>query len=154
MRPPASAVGAGTYALLLRIDVTEEIAIGRRHRLRLEPGWAVYVGSAFGPGGAAGRLAHHRRPAVRPHWHIDYLGSRAVLRAVWISHDPIRRECLWATVLREDLGGVPPPFRFGASDCRCAAHLHWFADRPVLTAFVAALRVRCPAHAAVLEQVE
>ena len=55
MRPSVSAAGAGTYALLLRIDVTEEIAIGRRHRLRMAPGWAVYVGSAFGPGGAAAR---------------------------------------------------------------------------------------------------
>ena len=152
MRRPASAAGSGTYALLLRIDVTEEIAVGRRHRLRLEPGWAVYVGSALGSGGTAARLAHHRRPAVRPHWHVDYLRSRAVLRVVWISHDPIRRECLWATVLRDDLGGAPPPFRFGASDCRCSAHLYRFLDRPELDAFAAALRVRCPAHAAVLEQ--
>lgn len=152
MKQPAPAPESGTYTLLLRIDAVGEIAVGRRRQLRLEPGWVVYVGSAFGPGGTAARLAHHRRPATHPHWHIDYLRSRAVLRAVWFSHDPIRRECLWATVLREDLGGAPPPFRFGASDCRCPAHLYRFPDRPALATFVATLRARCPAHAAVLEQ--
>ncbi|MGB5065171.1 MAG: GIY-YIG nuclease family protein [Candidatus Competibacter sp.] len=152
MRPLVAAARPGTYALLLRIDVTGEIAVGRRHRLRLEPGWAVYVGSAFGSGGTVARLAHHRQPAIRPHWHIDYLRSCTILRAVWISHDPIHRECLWAAVLREDLGGAPPPFRFGASDCRCAAHFHQFPERPVLATFAAALHARCPAHAAILEQ--
>ncbi len=147
-----SAARPGTYALLLRIDAAGEVAVGRRHRLRLEPGWAVYVGSAFGSGGAAARLAHHRRPVVRPHWHIDYLRNHATLRAIWINHDPSRHECLWATVLREDLGGAPPPFRFGAPDCRCAAHFHQFPERPTLAAFAAALYARCPAHAAVLEQ--
>ncbi len=154
MKLPAPVAGSGTYALLLRIEAAGEIMVGRRCQLRLEPGWVVYVGSAFGPGGTAARLAHHRRPVVRPHWHIDYLRKCAIPRAVWISHDPTRRECLWATVLREDLGGARPPFRFGASDCRCPTHLHRFPDRPALAAFAAALRARCPAHAAVLERAE
>ena len=142
----------GAYALLLRIAVTDFVTIGRHHQLVLAPGWMIYAGSAFGPGGVRGRLMHHRRLAERPHWHIDYLRQYALLEAVWFSHDPIRRECLWAAVLAEDLGGSPPPFRFGASDCRCSAHLYGFRNRPTLVVFAAALRARCPDHAAVVEQ--
>lgn len=141
----------GTYALLLRIAVTDSVSVGRRYRLVLAPGWMVYVGSAFGPGGVAARLAHHRRLADRPHWHIDFLRPYGVLDAVWFSHDPIRRECLWAAVLAGELGGVPPPFRFGASDCRCPAHLYRFRDRPELAVFATALKICCPNHAAVVE---
>jgi len=77
---------SGTYALLLRISgvVTERVAIGRRYQLSLTPGWKVYVGSAFGPGGVAARLAHHRRLAERPHWHIDALRRYAALESVWV----------------------------------------------------------------------
>ena len=144
----------GTYALLLQTGWTtvERVAIGRRYQLPLTPGWRIYVGSALGPGGVAARLAHHRRLAKRPHWHIDALRRYATLETVWFSHDPVRRECLWAAVLAEDLGGSPPPFRFGASDCRCPAHLYGFHDRPLLATFAAALKARCPEHAAVVEQ--
>lgn len=150
-RDPQPDARPGTYALLLRIASTEIALIGRRHRLPLAPGWAVYAGSAFGPGGVAARLAHHRRPAVRLHWHVDYLRRYAALDAVWYSHDSLRRECLWAEMLARELGGGMPPFRFGASDCRCPAHLSLFETRPTLAAFVAALKARVPDHAAVIE---
>ncbi len=142
----------GTYALLLCSTVADIVAIGRRYRLALEPGWMIYIGSAFGPGGVQARLAHHRRLTDRPHWHIDYLRQHAAFEAVWFSHDPMRRECLWAAVLAGELGGSPPPFRFGASDCRCPAHLYGFRNRPALAAFAAAMKARCPEHAAVVEQ--
>lgn len=140
----------GTYALLLQLDVEGSIRIGRRQLLPLTPGWALYVGSAFGPGGMAGRLRHHRRLAARPYWHIDYLRRHAALEAVWYSYDPIHRECLWAETARA-LGGQAPPFRFGASDCRCGAHLSFFELRPALAGFVAALRSRTPDHVEVIE---
>lgn len=137
--------------MLLRIASTEIALIGRRHRLPLAPGWAVYAGSACGPGGVAARLAHHRRPVIQPHWHIDYLRQYGSPETVWFSHDPDRRECLWAEVLARDLGGGLPPFRFGASDCRCPAHLLLFEARPTLAEFVAALQSRVPDHADVIE---
>ncbi|MFZ1860386.1 MAG: GIY-YIG nuclease family protein [Candidatus Competibacter sp.] len=146
---PLAASQPGTYALLLRLDLEESIPVGRRW-LPLTPGWALYLGSAFGPGGIAGRLRHHRRPAARPHWHIDYLRQHAALEAVWFSYDPIRRECLWAEAAQA-LGGRAPPFRFGASDCRCRAHLYFFKIHPTFTEFVAALRIRAPDHANVFE---
>lgn len=140
----------GTYALLLRLDVEESIRVGRR-LLPLTPGWALYIGSAFGPGGVEGRLRHHRRLAARPHWHIDYLRRYAALEAVWRSHDPKRGECLWASLCAGELGGRAPPFRFGASDCRCPAHLYLFDARPSLARFIETLQSRAPDHAGVVE---
>ena len=140
----------GTYALRLRLVDAVTIPIGQR-RLALVPGWALYIGSAFGPGGIAGRLRHHRQLAMRPHWHIDYLRRHATLEVVWYSTDPIRRECLWAEVAVQALRGQAPPFRFGASDCHCRAHLYFFETRPAITEFVAALRIRASDHADVIE---
>lgn len=150
-RDPQLDTRPGTYALLLRIPSAEVAFIGRRDRLPLVPGWAVYAGSAFGPGGVTARLAHHRRPVVRPHWHVDYLRQYGSLEAVWFSHDPNRRECLWAAVLARELGGRAPPFRFGASDCRCPAHLYLFDVRPTRAAFIATLKLYALDHADVIE---
>lgn len=143
----------GAYALLLTTKVVAEpVRIGQRHWLPLPvPGWAVYVGSAWGRGGVRARLAHHRRRAIRPHWHIDYLRDYSQIETVWFSHDPRRCECLWAAVLAGWPGSMAPTFRFGASDCHCPAHFYQFRDRPALATFITALRARCPDHAAVSE---
>jgi Uri superfamily endonuclease len=94
-------------------------------------GWYVYVGSALGPGGLAARLCHHLAPMRRPHWHIDHL--RTVVGPVveiWYAVGPERRECDWATRLATRPGATRPIGGFGASDCRCPAHLFHFVERP------------------------
>jgi Domain of unknown function DUF123 len=63
----------GTYALVLRCSTTRTVRIGRIGTIRLMPGWYVYIGSAFGPGGLRARIGHHTARAARPHWHIDHL---------------------------------------------------------------------------------
>ncbi len=138
----------GTYALILEA-AGGSIEVGRLGRLQLRPGFYVYVGSAFGPGGIQARLAHHCRPAPRPHWHIDYLSAAAALREVWCTTDPIRREHQWAAVL----AGVPtasiPQSGFGASDCLCRSHLFFFSpkNRPAIAEFQKEILARHPAHA-------
>lgn len=151
VKPTESDSRPGTYALVLRIAAACDAAVGRRYRLALQPGWMLYTGSALGPGGVRARLAHHGRLAAHPHWHIDYLRRHTVLEAVWFSYHAKRRECRWAMVLAE-MGGLPPPFRFGASDCRCGSHLYAFQRRPLLATFTAALRAHEPDAAPVVEQ--
>jgi len=63
----------GTYILILKSAVTRRVRVGRLGNLQLCPGYYVYIGSAFGPGGLRARIDHHQRLAKRPHWHIDYL---------------------------------------------------------------------------------
>jgi len=41
----------GTYALILRSEKRSRIQAGRWREIDVEPGYYIYVGSAFGPGG-------------------------------------------------------------------------------------------------------
>lgn len=61
----------GSYALLFHCAKAVEVAVGRLGHLQLEPGYYIYLGSAFGPGGVRARTEHHRRISKKPHWHLD-----------------------------------------------------------------------------------
>lgn len=124
----------GTYALLFRIRQPRTIAVGRLGELELRRGWYIYVGSAFGPGGLRGRVGRHLRGGTVRHWHIDYLRAVASVEEVWYTCDPERREHKWAVAM-ERSGGTAVPMRFGASDCRCRAHLFCFEERPGVEEF-------------------
>ncbi|HEY5867702.1 MAG TPA: GIY-YIG nuclease family protein [Candidatus Tectomicrobia bacterium] len=125
----------GTYALLLSSSANRPLQIGRLGQCCVQPGFYVYVGSACGPGGVRARVAHHRQPAARPHWHIDYLRTVTQLEAIWYTYDRIRWEHVWADVVQHLYGAVMPLRRFGASDCSCASHLYFFPARPSWDAF-------------------
>lgn len=127
----------GTYALVMQVVEPAQIGIGRWGRLEASPGFYVYVGSAFGPGGLAARVGRHCRDAKRLHWHIDYLRGHAELTAVWFSDAPQRLEHRWAATL-DAMRGYRPVAGFGCSDCSCVSHLFFSARRPGLAAFVQA----------------
>jgi Uri superfamily endonuclease len=124
--PPAE---PGTYVLLLRCSSTRAVRVGRLGTLRLRPGWYVYVGSAFGPGGLRARIDHHRQRAQRPHWHIDYLRRYTRLESVWYACD-VRQEHVWAAMIAAMPVAALVLQGFGSSDCRCATHLYWFGELP------------------------
>jgi len=95
------------------------------------PGWYVYVGSAFGPGGLAARVARHARLAKRLRWHIDYLLPPAELHGVWAGVG-WRQECELARRIASGSTARICAERFGASDCDCRSHLSYFVHRPDL----------------------
>lgn len=123
--PPAR---PGTYALLFELAQPVEIQAGRLGAIHLPAGFAVYVGSAFGPGGLRARIQRHLRPEKRPHWHIDHLTVLHPPDDWLIDLSGERLECIWA----QHLAGLPGAAiirpGFGSSDCRfrCPAHLLWF----------------------------
>jgi Uri superfamily endonuclease len=125
----------GTYALVLRISGRPEILVGRLGTLAVQPGFYVYVGSVFGPGGLAKRVGRHARANKTCRWHIDYLAAIAALDEVWYTVDKARRECQWAKALKQMRGATVPWEGFGSSDCRCRLHLFFFPKRPSLRAF-------------------
>jgi Uri superfamily endonuclease len=127
----------GTYILVLENRRRKRIRVGRLGLCDFAQGWYLYVGSAFGPGGVAARCGHHRRISQRPRWHIDYLRAKSVLRQIWYSHDPCRREHEWAGLLANQLGLSQPIPGFGASDCQCGSHLFVSAVKPDCGAFEA-----------------
>jgi Uri superfamily endonuclease len=124
--------GKGTYGLLLRLDEAREIEVGRLGRFVFKAGYYLYVGSALGPGGLAARLGRHLRGEKGPFWHIDYLRAVAVVTAVCWLESPVRYEHEWATAAQQLPGATVPVPRFGASDCRCLAHLVYFHQAPDL----------------------
>lgn len=120
----------GTYILLLRVDSPCAVVVGRLGTATLAPGWVLYAGSAFGPGGLAARLGHHLRPASKPHWHIDYVRAALKLCEIWVCASPQQLEHRFAAILHSTPGSSIPLPRCGASDCRCVAHLFHFAACP------------------------
>jgi len=120
----------GTYLLLLECDKQAELSIGRLGNITTEPGYYLYVGSAFGPGGIQARINHHKHIASRPHWHIDYLRAAAELLDAWCVYR-IHCEHAWAYSLMQSKAVTMPLKGFGSSDCDCATHLFYFRNRPL-----------------------
>lgn len=121
----------GTYTLVLKNDASASIQIGKWGRLELEPGYYLYVGSAFGPGGVLARVSRHCREAKSKRWHIDYLREFASLKTVWYSHAPVRLEHSWAKAL-EGVEEAKLIRGFGCSDCNCKSHLFFVTSEPML----------------------
>ena len=136
----------GTYLLIFRSSLERLIDIGKLGQLRVKPGFYVYVGSAFGPGGLAARVAHHKRPSGCPRWHIDYLGLSNNLEEVWYTYDPFHREHQWTAVVAGLKGSSIPLAGFGSSDCRCRSHLYFFPSKPSGRSFRRKVHVKYNNH--------
>ncbi|NIV75661.1 MAG: DUF123 domain-containing protein [Gammaproteobacteria bacterium] len=127
----------GTYALILRNSSATRLHIGALGRIDPEPGYYIYVGSAFGPGGVRARVARHLRRTKACHWHIDYLSGLCSPIAVWYSHGGERLEHEWAQALC-DMSAMSAVKGFGCTDCRCHSHLFQTPTTPDVARFSAA----------------
>ncbi len=116
----------GSYLLALQLEAELRRSVGRLGEFAFPPGHYLYFGSALN--GLAARVQRHLRQDKRRHWHVDYLTTASRVNRVWWVGDGVRRECDWAQeALRQGAMVVAPGF--GASDCRCIAHLVYL-DRP------------------------
>ena len=122
---------SGTYVIILRSDTNRTIQIGRRGLLTLQPGYYLYTGSAFGPGGLKARVARHLRTEKKLRWHIDYLRAYTVPISVWCSYAKENLEHQWAQAIHA-IPEMSPVKGFGCSDCRCVTHLFYTAVKPEL----------------------
>jgi Uri superfamily endonuclease len=131
MRESIPPVG-GAYALVICLDEPARLAIPRLDNPVLAPGWYVYAGSAYGPGGLRARVARHLTCDKSVRWHVDHLTAVAPPVDVMIFSGG--DECAIVTDLT-DHGGVHVPVPgFGSSDCnRCRAHLIALDDRTILS---------------------
>ncbi|MEE4604421.1 MAG: GIY-YIG nuclease family protein [Desulfobacteraceae bacterium] len=116
--------------MVFKTERNKRLVIGKLGILNLQPGYYVYVGSAFGPGGLKARIGHHRKTFSRPHWHIDYLSEYLSPVEVWYTFDAAHREDHWSQVLAGIRGASIPLPGFGSTDCRCMSHLYFFSVRP------------------------
>ncbi|MGR9071827.1 MAG: GIY-YIG nuclease family protein [Gammaproteobacteria bacterium] len=138
----------GTYALLLYCAAERRLAVGRLGKTVIRPGYYLYVGSAFGPGGIAARTGRHLKTGKPLRWHIDYLREIARPVELWLTPDPVKREHQWARMLAETFGLSASIAGFGASDCRCPAHLFYSRAKPDFERFRAVIRETMPDHKA------
>ena len=140
----------GTYAIVLKPNAEHSIKVGKLGILRLQAGYYIYVGSAFGPGGLEARMAHHKRTSHRSHWHIDYLRAAAEICEMWYTFDPRPREHQWAETLAAAKASTMPFPGFGSSDCNCLTHLYHFKSKPTMTSFRRQLQAKIKNHEKVL----
>ena len=126
---------AGTYALVMQLPRTATLPVGQLGPVTFAAGYYVYPGSACGPGGLAARFGHQLKPSGQSHWRIDYLRQFAQVKEIWYTIHPKKVECHWAQLFHNTRGaGIIAP-GFGASDCRCSAHLVYFKRKPGIRTF-------------------
>ena len=113
----------GTYLLILKLDQESEIRVGKNRIHIFQPGWYLYLGSAFGPGGLQARLRRHIKRKKNNFWHIDYLRSESDLIEVWFQVPPEPNEHQIAAWLSSRDRITTPIPGFGSSDCTCESHL-------------------------------
>lgn len=136
----------GSYALIFHCPNSVTIEAGRLGEVPLTPGYYIYCGSAFGPGGVRARTDHHRNISRRPHWHIDYLRPHLQLLEIWYSFDRGAREHQWAEQLNRLRGATLPFPGFGSSDCRCPSHFIRLGVKPSFRGFRRRVRREDPGH--------
>jgi Uri superfamily endonuclease len=112
----------GTYALILQSHALTTIQVGRWREMEIQPGYYIYVGSAFGPGGVRARLSRHLREDKPKRWHIDYLRASVTPLAAWVSYQQERLEHRWALAFYH-MSEASAIQGFGCSDCNCYSHL-------------------------------
>jgi Uri superfamily endonuclease len=108
----------GSYILLIELPQGQTITVGSLKSMHFLRGYYAYVGSAMS--GFKSRLSHHLKEGKRPHWHIDYLLSRASISSIILCETEERVECTIARALSHQFESIPD---FGCSDCQCRSHL-------------------------------
>ena len=136
----------GTYAIVLKSNAERSISVGKLGMLRVQAGFYIYIGSAFGPGGLEARMAHHQRTSHRSRWHIDYLRTAADICEMWYTFDPRPREHQWAETLAATRESTMPFPGFGSSDCSCLTHLFYFKSKPTIASFRRRLHAKIKDH--------
>ena len=146
---------AGTYVLRLKLPGPARLVIGRLGEFDFPSGNYLYLGSAFGPGGLAGRLTHHLSEVKRPHWHIDHFRQVANVFEVCYAAGLPSLECQWSQRVANLPGVEVPAPGFGASDCPCgcAAHLY-FIPRQVDSTLIGAILHECGDNWVYLPKIE
>ena len=135
---------------MLLSNSTARVQIGRLGEFELKPGYYIYIGSAFGPGGLRARISRHCRTDKPKYWHIDYLREFVTPLTAWVSYGPERLEHRWAQVFYR-LEETIPVQGFGCSDCKCHSHLFYASNRPEFAHFSGMLGDQVEAWPCLLE---
>lgn len=125
----------GIYILILRLNSSIDLGIGKLGEIHFKPGHYYYIGSALGPGGFK-RVTRHFDVAsgknMTRKWHIDHLLPHSeVICAVLLPTDRAI-ECKAARTFMDFSTPIPD---FGCSDCKCHTHL-FFTEKDLINEIV------------------
>lgn len=124
----SGAKDSGLYIIWLQLGAPCRVRVGALGELSFDTGVYAYVGSA--QRNRSARIRRHLRREKPLRWHFDYLRPHGSVLAVSLADGAKTGECeLAARLLAEANAAIAHP-RFGASDCRCPAHLLQFASVP------------------------
>lgn len=115
-------VDGSTYILLIYVNKSQDLLIGKLGWVKFHRDFYIYVGSARKS--IQRRLLRHLAQKKNNFWHIDYLLSwshLALITSIWINRKPC--ECIISQeIFRSKIGTVVHK-GFGSSDCQCPSHL-------------------------------
>jgi len=124
----------GAYILVLRLDKSSKIKIGKLGKIRFEKGYYAYAGSAMGRGEALkNRIRRHQKLAKEKKgklfWHIDYFLANPDVKItkVLIFKSDKKIECQISQRISKLAKKTIKAF--GSSDCRCQGHFHYLGNR-------------------------
>ncbi len=113
----------GTYVLLIEVNKSSNIQVGKRRNYKLEAGYYAYVGSALS--NLDKRIERHLNTHKKLFWHIDYLLQFALVKEAIYVETNEKVECLVAQNLSKKLVSK---LGFGCGDCNCSSHLFFNHD--------------------------
>ncbi len=116
----------GCYCLIINLDKTSKIKIGKLGKINFNKGHYVYVGSAMNS--LTARINRHLSEEKKLHWHIDYLlkNENARISEVIYNVSGKKIECELSKGISQKSNGIKD---FGCSDCECESHLYFFKNR-------------------------
>jgi len=117
----------GIYCLLIRLEGSACVRIGKIGIRFFKKGVYIYVGSAtgIGPTSLEGRIGRHVKKNKRCYWHIDYFlkTDEALIKYAIFSKADAILECNMVKCIEKYLEIEYPVKEFGSSDCSCFAHI-------------------------------
>ncbi len=122
----------GVYILLIRMDSSRRIKIGKLGDFSFKAGFYVYTGRA--KRNIEARIKRHRKKDKKLRWHIDYLLKERDSHLIGYIKYHHQEECKVNQRIKELEGAEILVKGFGASDCRngCISHLLYFKYNPEL----------------------
>lgn len=117
----------GTYLLVLKLEKSKTIQIGKLGNLFFRKGFYIYVGSAMR--GLSSRIKRHIGLKKKRHWHIDKFRQKTLFCYALSRYSSSKTECIIARTLSRITEWMIP--RFGSSDCHCKSHLFGMSKNPV-----------------------
>ena len=121
-------INKGSYLLLMKNTIEQEVEIGKLGKIDFQPGYYVYVGS--GMSNLEKRVNHHQLKKKTFHYHIDYITpSLMKIKKSFLIRSTEKMESQIALRVEKVCNKFVKSF--GSSDTKENSHLFYFHENPL-----------------------